>query len=105
VPRWISKARRQLQYCVNSKEKDPKATPPEDPDVPSETEDKSEETTVEENWRVPDIPELREAEKETVSSGPATPNNQDNDAEDQQRTNRTTTRCGRKIQPPSRYTC
>jgi hypothetical protein len=39
VPRWISKARRQLQYCVNSKEKDPQATPPVDPGVPGETED------------------------------------------------------------------
>jgi hypothetical protein len=64
VPRWISKARRRLQYCVTSREKDPQATPPEDPDGPGETEDKSEETTVEENWRVPDIPELHEAEKE-----------------------------------------
>jgi hypothetical protein len=101
VPRWISKARTQLQYYVNSKEKDPQATQPEDPDVPDETDDKSEET----NWRVSDITELHEAEKDTISSGLATPDNQDNDSEDQQRTKGTTTRCGRKIQPPSRYTC
>lgn len=97
VPRWISKARRQLQYCMEFDERREQVIQLKD------LENHGEENTQSKNTEVKVIPKLPDVGEDMNLKDDSAEECRDTNLEDDCTTTNTTTRRGRKIKPPSRY--